>query len=604
MKTIIFGNDIRSLKQVFPFQPGETVHVVQMVYDRRSREILETFHHANVKLEFVEESKYVQNFERIYAEFIGQLNIRNSSLSWWALDLTNKNPITTGLCTSVYYSILLHKVMEFEPFTTLLVISDDTDVLDQLSRHLRGRSDVRLIRAGMHRNVKRAVLNVLPLAVLYKAGAAVINKWLAKFYLPALKNTDQTLTFVMSLLYAPSFKNDAYQDVYFGGFVEHLKKKQIPFINLMEVCAPYREMMQKTRRMADGSQVYSKEYFVSWRGWAVSFVRAFARFFVHRQFKQCPAVEGVDVTWLVNRYIRYEYSSTRYFSNLLMYYSLADVGRKLVINKFYYPFENRSFEKMIILALRNATPRTKIVGYQHASLSLRHTNFLLGKDEHKVTPLPDMIITLGEVTAEIMSKDGNFPESLLQVGCALRQEPYAGELKKRRPVVQNVFVALATGIEEYVKVLQFLDRAWGQDCPFTVWIRPHPVFSLEEAVKIAGQPSFKFHKADKESLEECYAWADVVLYVHSTLSIEGMMRGLPAVHVHISSPLNPDPLFNFQDFKWQVNDPKTLTPVIRSLSQLSGEEFERRQKQGRDFALKYIRGTTEPRMEEFYYGQG
>ena len=76
---------------------------------------------------------------------------------------------------------------------------------------------------------------------------------------------------------------------------------------------------------------------------------------------------------------------------------------------------------MSILALRKNSPATKIIAYQHASISLRHTNFFLAKEESRFTPMPDVIITMGEVTRDILKNKGNFPEHLLRVGCALRQ---------------------------------------------------------------------------------------------------------------------------------------------------------------------------------------
>ena len=132
-----------------------------------------------------------------------------------------------------------------------------------------------------------------------------------------------------------------------------------------------------------------------------------------------------------------------------------------------------------------------------------------------------------------------------------------------------------------------------------MWIRPHPVYSLEGALRIAGEPKFKFYKANQETLNECYQWADAVLYVHTTLSIEAILRGIPVINLDIGNCLNPDPLFNFTDFKWVVEKPEFLIPAIHNIDSLSEEEFYERQKKASDYAKQYLFEVTEKSLASF-----
>ena len=89
-------------------------------------------------------------------------------------------------------------------------------------------------------------------------------------------------------------------------------------------------------------------------------------------------------------------------------------------------------------------------------------NLLFSKDEASVTPLPDEVITTGEVVEELLSKRGNYPDGVLRAACALRQGTEKVVEPKCPPeVIKTVLVAMATSTEEYVKTrIQTITRLW------------------------------------------------------------------------------------------------------------------------------------------------
>ncbi|MCM8756730.1 MAG: hypothetical protein NC817_01685, partial [Candidatus Omnitrophica bacterium] len=440
-----------------------------------------------------------------------------------------------------------------------------------------------------------------PLAVIFAFCRMLLFKFYSRVYYKPIFNTTDNITVVLSLLNHQSFTKDGtYYDAYFGDFVNYLKRKKVPFLNLLIVITPlYKTILKKTYSQLNILPFVTIEYFLSFFDLLKCLFWSLIKYFSPIKLKGNTSIDGIDLIYLLKVVIRKDYISTYFYDNLRIFYAVKSLIKKIKIDRFYYPFENRSFEKMIILALRKFSPQTKIIGYQHASLSLRHTNFLLTKEEAKITPFPDLIITMGEITRNIMIEVGNFPSILVKTGCALRQANFNGELKKKSSRISNLFVALATGIEEYVKVLKFLEQAFSKENQYNIWIRPHPVFSLEEAIDLIGGVKLKFHKANKESLEECYSWADILLYVHSTLSIEALLRGIPVINIAIESILEPDPLFNFDDFKWRVDQAEELLSVIESISLLNEKDFLRRQYAGREYAKRYIYEVNAQRLEEF-----
>ncbi len=599
MTSIFFIDSRQGARIVLDRGVVPCAHVLQIKYDANASAALLLLQERIPSLQLLSPDHYVEGYERRHADLVGALNLANSGEpSWWAFDLTNKNPITTRLFYAIYHVLVINRIIDRDTPESLFVVADDIEAFEQLRRHYRASSTVQLFYLSTPYPWGKVLQHFLPVAPIYQCLRALAGKVIAHASLSKLPAGQRSSVVVMSLLYDPVFKGDKYEDVYFGGFIDFLRKRNIAFISLMEVCAPYQRMMAKARRFGREAHVYPKEYFISVGQVMTCLGQGLKEFFGPRELTGSTILDDLDVRYLVERFLQYERSSTRYVSNLLMREAVKGfVRRQGAPDIFFYPFENRSFEKMMILALRTGAPATRITGYQHASFSARHVNFLLAEGEADITPLPDKIMALGEATRDILARIGKFPPAILEVGCALRARPFSGALKPQR-VLKNILVALATNIEEYVKVLHFLNQAFDPGCSYVVRLRPHPVFPLDEALKICGRIGFKF-EVDRGGLEASLSWADALVYVHSSLAIEGLARGIPAVWLRTASAANPDPLFDFMRFKWAVDTPEAMIPVLAQISALSEMEFKARQEEGAGFARKYMCPVTEESMERF-----
>lgn len=599
MKEIIFCNSLDKLRKILT-KKGNNITYLILQYDRESAKIEKFLKDSGCTGGNCTSKKYTENFQEKFVDFVARLNKNNYSFLWWGLNFTNKNPITTQLCNKIFNFLKVVSLLEENNFQSLIVITTDKEIFYQLKIYTRDKP-IKIINAiRIKPSIKNIAKQFSPLAVFFAFFRRFLFRLYARSYYKIKFEKDKGYIVVLSLLNHQSFtKEGNYRDTYFGDFPSYLKEKGVGFINLLIVITPnYKQIIRRAQLHSLGMPIAPVECFLKLSDLLVCLVHSLIKYFLPHPVRGNTEIEGVNVGYLVRKVIKNDVISSYFYDNLRIYYAVKSLIRMVKVDRFYYPFENRSFEKMIILALRKFSPQTKIIGYQHASISLRHTNFLLGKDEYKITPLPDVILTMGEITREIMRDSGNFPENLLRVGCALRQKPYQGQLKKKR-IISNILVALATNIEEYVKVLHFLNAAFEENNSYHIWIRPHPVFSLEKAIKITGQPRFRFHKADKETLEECYDWSDVVIYVHSTLSIEAIMRGIPVININIGEPLNPDPLFNFDDFKWRTESPQELIPTIKKINLIEESEFKLRQERAKAYAQRYIIKVDGSKLEDF-----
>lgn len=603
MKKIVFCNSLISFKKYFSKCDNKGKYLL-FNWDKQSFDIKKClddqygFSEVNIKDYRLWKEAYLGKI----TEMIADVNIANNKKPfWWALNFTIKNPITTPLCDKTFYALLIAKVIEEIPEeTSLFIIGKDNDIFQQLKIWFK-RKDVEIIVTRSLRIQKDSLKDVIrkytPLAVFFAAVRALVRKIQAG---SIDINLQKEYAVVFSLLNHQSFQRDgSYYDTYFGKFVSYAVDKNISLINLLFINSPcYRKMAQKIRKVNPGFLLIPIECFLSVLDILKCLFISLKRYYLGISINGDYFIDNKSVNYLINAVIRRDFTASYFYDNMRFHYEIKSLVKRVKINRFYYPFENRSIEKLAILIFKRYRPQVRVIGYQHPSLSLRHTNFLLTKEEAKITPFPDKIMTMGEVTRNFMRTFGNFPDSILDNGCALRQKQYSGAPKSKR-LLSHVLVILATNIEEYIKVILFLNKAFEEQTSYKIWIRPHPVFPLSEAIAITGRPQFPFYQANKETIEECFHWADVVLYVHSTVGVESLAWGIPLIYLNINNVINPDPLFNFDDFKWQADKPDDLPRIFEEINELPEDVFYEKQNKGIQYTKKYLFPVNDNALEKF-----
>ena len=217
MTPIIFINKNHGLDSSLKRYAITECHVIQTLYHQEARAIYQSLAQRKISYRKIRGRDYIQEYQKTYADFIGKLNISNAGQPWWALDLTNKNPITTRLFYSVYFTLLIHKVIDAYPDQALLVITDDKALYQQTALNFSGRSECQVVNHIQGFSIKRWLQAFIPLGPLYKIIWALSGKFWARVYLPRVTTAAPRPThLVMSLLYDPCFKAGHYQDVYFG----------------------------------------------------------------------------------------------------------------------------------------------------------------------------------------------------------------------------------------------------------------------------------------------------------------------------------------------------------------------------------------------------
>lgn len=536
-----------------------------------------------------------ETFARDYADFIAALSRANASPLWWGLTLPGKNPVASRLPRRCRAWTLAAGEIEALHEGVLVVICADPIVGAEILALARRAGYDAAATPRSARGWKAAVNRLLPTGPLLGFLRALAAHACVRAALDWRPEPGARYALMATLLNHQSFGPDGrYRDTYFGDLPARLAAAGRRPLVLGPITADFARTLRRLALIEDHPPVIPWEYFLGPRALA----RVLARALSVRLFGPAPrgamVFRGRNVSPLVAAELREDAASSRLFSNLGFDAAMRAALRVLPAESLHYPFENRAWERMLLLAFRQALPVAPVVGYQHASLTPNHLNFVLGADETALLPLPDRIATLGEITRETMIRRG-FPAALLETACALRQAP--APAPRRGPcAAKRVLVTLATSPAEYAAALSLLDAAFADSGP-EIRLRPHPEFPLSAGLSLSGPVRFTYADDAGRPLDESFAWADAVVYVSSTLGLEAVRRGLPVVRLELDDFLSTDPLEGFDVLRWTARDGAGLRAALAAVAALGEAELDGRRAEARAYAERYFRPVDERGLE-------
>lgn len=538
-------------------------------------------------------------FRERYIAFLSAVNEANRSRFWWAMPFTTKNPLATPLCRNLFDFLLVADLVEADT-APLVVVSDQEDLAAQLRTWAAQRS-VRVVgrvrRPG--RRWRRAARRWLPVAFVLTALRIVRAWWRARGRRPTGTRAAVAVT---TLVHGHSFPEaDRYREAYFGALPDFLVARGVDALLFALVIEhPGERLIEAAARARMPLPLVPVEACLSLRELVACLAHAVVRYVKPFAVAGPSEIGGHDVRDLLERAVRAACRDGGFLMHVRLYYASRALARAVRLERVIYPYENRAFEKMLLTGFREAAPATRLVGYNHASITSSHLNFVLGAGEAKVMPLPDVILTLGPVVTEWLVSEGQYPHGLLRSACALRQGRTAARpVRSGRRPVRDVLVCLATSLREYARTLALLDAALPAETPYRLRVRPHPTLRLADGLAAAALSRTDFFEVDDQPLEESLERADVVLYASSTVGLEAVAGGIPAVYLDLQDILDTDPMPGWSELKWTVCRADELVPTLRAIEALPDGEFAERQAHGARYAARYLGPVDEAALATF-----
>lgn len=610
MKLVLLCSDPATLKDFLP-PNGAPVQFLILQENEQSRAIRAHLEQGGCAVELPKAELYRKRsavFRLAYVEALGSLNAELGSPEWWAMPFTTKNPISTSLCRDCFEFLLIVDLAKTIG-GGLIVVTENARVAAQVTRwgtheHIQVINKIKFSRAMRQRLEQCAPLSILLLMV-----RAVWFRLLMGRSIPNMSRQKSDPTLVVTLVHPHSITPQGeFRDTYFGCLSEQLQAWNVPVVIVGQIQGLSRRLAEQFGRKTTvpaipfDAVLRVKEII----GCGIEALRRWWQ--SDYDWKESTlTLQGISVTGLLQSAIQHSHSSGDVFRSVYAFESARAIAHLFRPARCFYPYENRAWEKMLLLGIRSVSPRTRLLGYNHASITGSHTNFMLKKEEQTRMPFPDRVITMGRVTHGWLEKQGGHPQQVLTVGCALRQSsaaPAALIKSRRDKKVSRLLVALATSQVEYVNTLVYLQEALASEmvdvCErVTIKIRPHPTIRLENALKVLeGMITFPF-EVSSESVARDLDWADVVLYASSTIGLEAVGAGIPAIYMDLGDILNTDPMDGWFEFKWVAGCPTDLVPILSNIQALGDEEFASRQRLGREYAESYLTPVTEECLRIF-----
>jgi len=232
---------------------------------------------------------------------------------------------------------------------------------------------------------------------------------------------------------------------------------------------------------------------------------------------------GLPVRWLLLRELWQDRGRASSFLHRVFFECvnrLLDVERlKLLI----YPYENYPWEKMLVLAARAHNVRT--LGYQHGGgLARFMLSYFHGHGEVEWAPLPDLIVTSGPYSHELLAT-GGMPSTRLVMGGSLRYQ-YLGSDGETSPLPQRgtpmrILVALPIERDLVQHLINTLRRAFpdgGRHDGIEFLIKPHPTYPYPLTKKSFRWPATIVGGSFKKAVQTCMC----VLYSGTSTGLEGL----------------------------------------------------------------------------------
>ncbi|MFQ6026264.1 MAG: hypothetical protein ACE5Q6_01975 [Dehalococcoidia bacterium] len=608
MKTILLGDQLRPLRATLKDISGP-LRYIRLGETPESRHIVDYLSQRPQATEVPKAQVFrelSQDFREKYVEFIGKLNGRNHSLLWWALPFTNKNPLATSLCRDLFHFLVIVELVR-SSVDPLLVITGNANLAAQVAAW--GASEnVKTLQMAKGARKWRTLVKELTFGVVLFSFLKTLGIWLQVRHLKPAADTENGYTLITSLFHPASFvAPNSYRDMYFGRLASSSGGRSTDSVcdgTRTIICGliqeGWRDQLAKLKSLKTPVPVVPVESFLNLGDLLACGFQSLRAYFQPGLMQGPVEYDGLDLRTLVNRAIRETYHSGNFFLTLRIYYFAARLARRQRVTRCLYPYENRSWEKMLIQGFRGASPETRLVGYQHASVTLSHTNFILSRDEREILPLPDRILTTGPLPETWLAREGNYPPNMFQPACALRQESTAPATPRERRVQLNcILVTLATSIEEYVNTLMFLKKSLVAERGYQVRVRPHPTITLDSALAVAPLDGSDFYSVSTGGLSEDLQWADVVVYSSSTVGLEAVSLGIPAIRLNLGDFLNTDPMFEFDDLKWSCDEASQLIPVLESIAQIPAPRFDALQAKALSYASDYLSPVTDEALRSF-----
>ncbi|MFQ5686445.1 MAG: hypothetical protein ACE5GV_07270 [Candidatus Scalindua sp.] len=572
--------------------------------DSKIVELLREGSFEEVKVaDYTEEFK--EEFFQAYIDLVGRIGERLNSIYWWASFTASKNRFMSKLLPNLldYYTIC--NKIRGNPSKDILLISPPRSIIHAIRQFcIENSIELKSLDypiTDYFLKIKDGIVHIREIInfILKNWVKIIMVRILFRKCLPEVCNKE-SLYVLRTWVYKSSIGSDnKFSDSFFGRLPEFLSSKGERVIILAGIVNNYKNIIKRLSKCKENYMIIPQEYFLKFS----DIVKIVFKMNSNRiKIKDRIKLYEFDVSSIIQEEIDKNYRETVYIrTELRQRYIIKNMLKQCSIHTFTTTYENNPWEKVCILSLREYSPSTNIIGYQHAVISRASANMYISKDEIPFIPMPDKVVTTGDSTKSMLEKYSSYPKDRIKSSCALRHE-YIYKLKRKDFTKNRKILVALEGVYECYKLVNFVFNALSNIKDFQVIIRTHPACPFDNISKDLCFDiglNKNFSASNQRSLKEDLSGVDILIYWGSTVSLEALMMGIPVIHVNLDDITNVDPLYDCSHLKWTVENEEELLDVVADIYDLTEDNYMSQHNKARSYIERYFKKVTDDRLSEF-----
>ncbi len=549
-----------------------------------------------------------------YVDYIGLIGTQQPA-HWWRTAVSEKNPyVSNAFFNTCCIKACQDAVAGADEGSRFLLIVQDSALRRALHRNLKGAGiEVRLFDPALTR-LRTALGRIIGLVahqahfILQNVRMVVSARYRYRLHrtqpIKAIQASGVPIciTHIWIDLRAYSPETGQFKDVDFADVTAFLRSRGKTVAGLANIrsSASYGKVAAYIARSPSAFLV--PHSFLSMRDIFACVLRSVARV---PQSRDYPAFAELQIDDLIVADLRDEWYRARDAEHVLMerwVERLRESG--IQVERFIYPFENHTWERVICNSLKTVYPPVRLIGYQPNGLPLLLLNYFISEAESRSIPLPDRIVANGPYTARILAATG-LGSGRVVLGGGLRQIYLQGLLyANHRPLVRTgiaskVLVTPSIGRYRTVELIHKVVRAFQDSPEIAVIIKCHPSMRFEQLRRFLGP--LKLPQNISISIEPILALlpdVDVLVYNDGTFpAAEALAFGIPVVFVEPEHGLYLDSLDGFPHIRHTARTAEEIAAIVPKL--LKPGDKEQRRAAGLDVVRQLVGEVTEKTYQLF-----
>jgi len=275
-----------------------------------------------------------------------------------------------------------------------------------------------------------------------------------------------------------------------------------------------------------------------------------------------------------------------------LYFEIAQTAvRQWKPQAFVTLYEGHGWEKAAWWGAKTEQKSCRTVGYQHTALFSESLSMLRPCIDDRARSLPDVVLALGEQTANLLDAGHRAHGTKLIHFGTFRRQSGATAVQPANPSLRTALVLPEGMAAEADALFRFAYECARHMPEYRFILRGHPQWPAERALRLIDSPVLSMRNIEvstNASIYDDFNRSSLLLYRGSSAALYGILSGLLAVNLRLPQMINSDPIYQLSVWREICSSPAELRECVA--------RFERKPEENRladwrvaaDYINRYI----------------